>query len=224
MVFYAISWSVWLQRNEVVFRGVNWDANQVWENSKLRVAVWAKAKWPHKNGSTIDTYRNPSLGAAITQLKQGRKANGWATPAPREMKFNVDEATKGSPGESGIGGVMRDEHGHIKIMFSKSIGVGDANLAEIIAIREAFILFIASKWGQTKSLIIERDSSNAVKWVNQPTKGPWRLQKWILHVERLKREVISWQINHTFGGNNQLADRLAKAGIQRVQDLINELD
>ncbi|EOY17003.1 Uncharacterized protein TCM_036128 [Theobroma cacao] len=181
--------------NNIALReGASWDGNQVWENSTLRVTVWAKAKWPYKYGSTIIRYQNPSLGDERQPWRVWNRS------------------------------VMRDKHGQIKIMFSKSIEVVDANLAEIIAIREAFILFIASKWGKTKSLIIKSDSSNAIKCVNQSTKWPWRLQKWILHIERLKRDVISWQVNHTFRDNNQSTDKLAKARIQCVQDLINVLD
>ncbi|EOY07997.1 Uncharacterized protein TCM_022315 [Theobroma cacao] len=158
--------------NEVVFKGIAWDSNQTYEISKLRVATWAKAKWPMKYGEILDTYRFPQLGANLAKEENGRKVEGWCKPAQGEMKFNVDRAAKGSPREAGIGGAMRDEHGHVKIIFSKAIGIGDLNLAKIRAIREAFLLFIASKWNQSHSLIIESDSCNAVKWVNKPMEAP----------------------------------------------------
>ncbi|EOY33653.1 Uncharacterized protein TCM_041559 [Theobroma cacao] len=90
--------------------------------------------------------------------------------------------------------------------------MGDVSLAETQELLEAFILFIASKLGQAHSLVIESDSCNAVKWVNQPSDGPWRLRKWILHIDRLKMDVKSWEIKHIYRQNNQLADRLVKQG------------
>ncbi|XVE51086.1 hypothetical protein DITRI_Ditri02bG0010500 [Diplodiscus trichospermus] len=44
-------------------------------------------------------------------------------------------------------------------------GVTDSNTAKILAIREAFILFYSSPWSMSHKIIIESDSSNAVKWV-----------------------------------------------------------
>ncbi|EOY12826.1 Pentatricopeptide repeat superfamily protein, putative [Theobroma cacao] len=44
------------------------------------------------------------------------------------------------------------------------------------------------------------------------------------HLIRLKKDVINWEVKHTFRENNHLADRLAKAGVRRTQDLIEVLD
>ncbi|EOY02251.1 Uncharacterized protein TCM_016783 [Theobroma cacao] len=95
------------------------------------------------------------------------------------MKFNVDGAAQGCPGKAGIGGVMRNNKGQIKVPFSKSIGIGDSNIAEVRAIREAFLIFSASKWAMSHSLVIESNSQNAVKWINAPGEAPWRFKKWI---------------------------------------------
>lgn len=48
-------------------------------------------------------------------------------------------------------------------MFSKGVGAKDSNKAEVLAILEALRIFARSFH---ESLIIERDSSNAVTWVN----------------------------------------------------------
>ncbi|XVF41503.1 hypothetical protein PTKIN_Ptkin01aG0284700 [Pterospermum kingtungense] len=62
-------------------------------------------------------------------------------------------------------GVLKDHEGSLKLVFSKSIGDADSNLAEIKAVREAFKLFPASQWSQSHKLLIESNSLNAVKWV-----------------------------------------------------------
>ncbi|XVF79191.1 hypothetical protein PTKIN_Ptkin14bG0200400 [Pterospermum kingtungense] len=56
--------------------------------------------------------------------------------------------------------------GNAIIGFSKSIGVADSNEAEILAVREPLILFIASRWAQEFSLVIKSDSTSAVSWIN----------------------------------------------------------
>ncbi|XVE82185.1 hypothetical protein DITRI_Ditri15bG0127000 [Diplodiscus trichospermus] len=93
---------------------------------------------------------------------------GTASPKGT-LKFNVDGAAKGKPGPVGIGGILRDYMG--------IFGVEDSNAAELIAIREAFIIFASSRWVQNHALIIESDSLNAVKWVLNPNSTPWRLRK-----------------------------------------------
>lgn len=60
------------------------------------------------------------------------------------MKFNVDGAGRGGLRVVRIGGTLWDDYGNIKILFSKSVGTMDSNLAEIYTIKEAFILFTAS--------------------------------------------------------------------------------
>lgn len=70
-------------------------------------------------------------------------------------------------------------------------------------------------------MVVESDSKNAVQWINAPEKAPWRLRKWILHIEMLKRKVVQWEVQHIFREANQQADNLAKTGIRRVENLLN---
>ena len=56
----------------------------------------------------------------------------------------------------------------MKIVFSKAVGIVDSNLAELLVVREAFIIFAASKWAKTHSLLIESDSINVVNWIKCP--------------------------------------------------------
>lgn len=101
----------------------------------MRAATWAKAKRPKEYGVVLDTFRKPSLGVVLAASKKSRTVEDWKAPAGGEMKFNLDGAAKGCPGEAGIGGVRRDERSDVKIIFSKAIGVDDSNLAEVMAIR-----------------------------------------------------------------------------------------
>ncbi|EOY13586.1 Uncharacterized protein TCM_032186 [Theobroma cacao] len=132
----------------------------------------------------------------------------------RQMKFNVDGAARGCPGPAGIGGILRDHRGYVKIIFSKAIGGADSNLAETMAVREALLTYSVSRWKENHKLLIESDSSNAVKWTNHPDTAPWRMRKLILQMGRLKREVEGWEIRHVRREANQRTDTLAKEGVQ----------
>lgn len=69
---------MWLYRNDTVFRGVTWNADQVFELVKLELPRLAQAKWPLEYGAILDTYRYPVEGA---EVKKGRKPELWRSGA-----------------------------------------------------------------------------------------------------------------------------------------------
>ncbi|EOY20574.1 Uncharacterized protein TCM_011960 [Theobroma cacao] len=130
------------------FRGSIGDADQVFDMCKIRVASWTKAKWPQDFRSILDTFRSPIAGAVTKkEMEKPSVVDSWTKPSQGEMKFKADGAARGCSGEAGIGGALRDEKGQIKILFLKCIGEGDSNLAEVMAIREAFLIFFCFEMG-----------------------------------------------------------------------------
>ncbi|WRX25035.1 Ribonuclease H domain - like 10 [Theobroma cacao] len=102
----------------------------------------------------------------------------------------------------------------LRVVLGKlATGWGDSNLAELLAIKEAFLLFAASPWVNSYVLIIESDSSNAVRWILKPYDSPWKFCNIIRHIENLKSKVGSWKIQHFPRSGNNLVDKLAKDGI-----------
>ncbi|XVF48928.1 hypothetical protein PTKIN_Ptkin03bG0227800 [Pterospermum kingtungense] len=59
------------------------------------------------------------------------------------MPCNVDGSSFGKPGPAGIGGVLRNHVETELICFSKHVGMEDSNVAEIMAITKALVLFLA---------------------------------------------------------------------------------
>ncbi|XVF79224.1 hypothetical protein PTKIN_Ptkin14bG0203400 [Pterospermum kingtungense] len=102
------------------------------------------------------------------------------------VKFNINGSSLGKPGLSGIGGILRDHDGNELIRFSKNIEEQDSNMAELMAVREATILFLSSKWVNTSFLTIESDSINVVCWVNNPCSAPWGMRPVINHIQNLQ--------------------------------------
>ncbi|XVF41915.1 hypothetical protein PTKIN_Ptkin01aG0319200 [Pterospermum kingtungense] len=197
LVFFVTVWTLWLTRNDVIFNNKNVELLQVIDTAKLRLSHWIKAKWPQFHEGWMKIMRCPNL------------------------VFNVDGSAIGNPGAAGIRGILRDHLGRKRLEFSKSIGVGDSNLAELLAkIKEAFVLFLASPWASNCALVIESDSTNAVKWVNHPQTAPWRLRKWVVHIENLKLQPIEWKVVHILRERNGIADGLAKAGVSRASDFV----
>ena len=145
MVFFAIIWSIWLMRNEMVFNNKDFDLRQLRDNINLRITAWYKAKWPDCVDSLTDIVRFPYLIKAPMKNKYGRIPIIWKAPPSDIMKFNVDGSSKGKPGPAGIGGVLRDNSATIKIVFSKAVGVVESNAAELLAVREVLRIFVSSR-------------------------------------------------------------------------------
>lgn len=69
-------------------------------------------------------------------------------------------------------GILRDDKGAEKAILSKRAGWGDANLAEVLALREALVIFVASAWVSSGCANIQCESKNAVTWIDKPDSSP----------------------------------------------------
>ncbi|XVF70496.1 hypothetical protein PTKIN_Ptkin11bG0166300 [Pterospermum kingtungense] len=90
----------------------------------------------------------------------------------------------------------------------------------MLAIREAFLIFIDSPFVIDRELIVESDSINAVNWVNSPSSTPWRVLNFINHNENLKKQLKGWKVTHVFREVNCITDQLAKERVGRCNDLL----
>ena len=81
-------------------------------------------------------------------------------------------------------------------------------------------IFLHSRWMRSHKLIIESDSSNTVKWIHNPQTVPWRMKKYISHIEVLKSQLKEWDTVYIPRDSNEMADALAKAGVFRRNELL----
>lgn len=88
-----------------------------------------------------------------------QRLNCWSLPPDGVLKFNVDGSGHGTPGKSGIVGVLRNSMRQTISVFSKGTGLLWAFEAEVKAILHALIF---CKQFQLKHTLIESDSSFAV--------------------------------------------------------------
>ncbi|EOY09272.1 Uncharacterized protein TCM_024694 [Theobroma cacao] len=83
-----------------------------------------------------------SFRLRMVENKAKRPIMVWNKPDIGEVKFNVDRAINGCPSDTTIRGLLRNNKGKVLMRFSKSILITDSNLAEFLANREAFFLYI----------------------------------------------------------------------------------
>lgn len=179
MAFFDIYYTILLVWNDIVFNGNVWDLMQVCDNLKLIVASWARALWPKTNITTLDIFRKPKVVILPKKPKRLIKGIEWRKPKASTFKSNMDSAAKGSSREVGIGGVLKDENGAARIVFSKSNGIADANQAKVCAIKEAMTINVVSRCTFTHHLMVESDSLNSIKWVTNPVNASWKFRRWI---------------------------------------------
>ncbi|KAL4385238.1 hypothetical protein GQ457_15G008200 [Hibiscus cannabinus] len=209
---FAIVWSIWLHRNEIVFQGKVVDVGQLLYNVKLRAAWWFKAKEPDSIMFLDLIISDPSLASwKAESISKSNASLAWSPPPLGFLKLNVDGACDRTS-NCGVGGVLRNHQGVILLEFSRNIGTGSSLLAEILAIKFAVDYFINSEWSSKSRLIIESDSKVAVDWIACPISSHptfLRLIKGINYFFATGR----WLLRHINRGQNIFADNLAKKGI-----------
>ena len=57
-IFYAVTWTIWTARNDVVFNNKVWEVEEIIELSKTRMASWIKGKFNVKDYSIEDFKRD----------------------------------------------------------------------------------------------------------------------------------------------------------------------
>ncbi|KXG78496.1 14.7 kDa ribonuclease H-like protein [Fervidicola ferrireducens] len=127
------------------------------------------------------------------------------------LKVYVDGASRGNPGDAGIGIVMLDENGNVVKEMSDYIGQTTNNIAEytalIIALKEALEM-------GCEEIEVFSDSELMVKQINGQyqikNEGIKRLYS---QVVQLMKEFRSFSINHVRREYNKRADELANEGI-----------
>ena len=125
---------------------------------------------------------------------------------------HTDGASRGNPGESGIGIILRDEKGNVLFSGGGYIGKATNNIAEYQA-----LLACLKKASTTecKKLVVYSDSELMVRQLQ----GRYRVKdKGLRQFYRKIRELVdsapfTFEINHVEREQNRDADLLANAGI-----------
>ncbi|XP_075504648.1 uncharacterized protein LOC142542098 [Primulina tabacum] len=116
---FIVLWFLWTARNDAKHRHLRISAETVKSQilSYLRLAHAASTVKPMHWRSVLQAAR--AMGIFV-QLRRARKLTivRWLRPPFGCFKLNVDGSSRGSPGDSTVGGVVRDSSGHVVVSFS----------------------------------------------------------------------------------------------------------
>ena len=134
----------------------------------------------------------------------------------------TDGASRGNPGESGIGVLLKDEGGNILASLSDYVGQSTNNAAEYRALLSCLKL---AREMRCSKLILHSDSELMVKQVQGMYKvKDAGLKRYFQRVQRfLSTAPFAFEIRHVSREDNHDADELANRGInlkRRVTDIV----
>lgn len=130
----------------------------------------------------------------------------------------TDGASRGNPGESGVGIVLKDEHGNILASKSGYIGKATNNIAEYTAL--ATCLKLVRKF-PCSNLVVHSDSELMVRQLNGQYKvKDAKLKKHFQLIQKaLTASPFPCAIKHVPRERNREADELANDGIDTKKRL-----
>ncbi|KAF5465389.1 hypothetical protein F2P56_015402 [Juglans regia] len=171
-----------------------------WVGLKLK----AEKKW-----NNVDDAVLLDLGVHIKhKLRTEVKLVEWKKPRVGWVKLNTDGCSLGNPGRSGIGGVIRDDQGNLRLAYAQQIPEGTNNNAELISLLHG--LRNCREMG-LQLVEVEMDSNILVNRLRKRNCGIWYLEDFWEEIMQLLSST-RYTVNHIYREGNGLADSLAKLG------------
>ncbi|KAK3197913.1 hypothetical protein Dsin_021328 [Dipteronia sinensis] len=164
--------------------------------------------------------RNQILFKGAQLGSGGRRTDVWRPPQMDTFKFNVDGSTKGSSGQSGMGGVLRDSSGRVICLFSSYLGIHDANTIEILVVRKACEICALRRDLINWRVVVDSDSKVVVSWVNNEGFGSLKHVNTIYEIQGILRFLSNIEVIYNPRSSNSFADMLAKNGSSQSGDFV----
>ncbi|KAL0444842.1 UNVERIFIED_CONTAM: putative ribonuclease H protein [Sesamum latifolium] len=99
------------------------------------------------------------------------------------VQNEYDGASKGNPGISGAGGILRDQLGRVIFAFQEPLGNITNTQAELQAIHRGLQICIDRGF---RNVWIETDATAIIKLISAPQRGAWNLQAILSYFSRRK--------------------------------------
>ncbi|KAK9000739.1 hypothetical protein V6N11_081227 [Hibiscus sabdariffa] len=183
LVAAAVIWSLWLARNDKLFRGKSLSSLELLFQAKRRALIWIKAE--NKDLVLIDGdwWTHPKLSLASSS----NVVTEWTPPDEGAVKFNVDGSVLLN--RAGCGGVLRNHKGEVIAIFYGPAECFGADYSELVAIKMAFNLFKETNVFGKARLVIESDSQIVLNWLQNFLARPWKWWSLFEEIDRSLKEI-----------------------------------
>eukprot|EP00253_Pinus_taeda_P036591 PITA_36591 len=231
----TVMWNIWKERNWRVFKDQALDLEQVWTIIKqnlqetLSIKGWSHEDLPSNNQEQAIwnnwqfqiTSLKSAQGTSVTKRK--KTLTNWTHPPNNTYLLNFDGASKGNPGITGYGGVIRNSQGiPLKVYFG-SIGWNTNNAAELeglwqglqIAHHQNFFPLIAEGDSQ---IIINMASKIQQGSAAQKVSRSWRMATRLESLQTWLQNNKAISFKHTRREGNKAADFLDNLGAEHGKE------
>jgi len=129
----------------------------------------------------------------------------------KELVVHIDGASRGNPGPSGIGIVIRDISGKVVKNIKKYIGIVTNNMAEY----NAFITALdeAEKLGANKIKIFLDSELVYKQYLGEYRTNNKNLKEYLKKIREKEKFFLSVEVTHIPRENNKEADKLANIAV-----------
>ncbi|KAF8398457.1 hypothetical protein HHK36_017385 [Tetracentron sinense] len=195
MASATLAWSLWKNRNSVMFQGSCKSPLMV-ARQAMGIVVKALA-----SGSNMQT-NHPSPN-------QNRFVR-WIPPNDHWIKLNYDGSANLINGTIGVGVIARNSRGVILFGFSQGGKNDNARIAEAMAIKCAIELAFSKGWSQ---ILIESDALALVNYLQNKLDPPhWDCLAIIANIQKLATTFPNINFNYVSRLVNSFAHKLAAFG------------
>ncbi|XP_077232433.1 uncharacterized protein LOC143869758 [Tasmannia lanceolata] len=204
LCFCALIHNIWMERNRRIFESSEKHKRLVLNQILTEISI-------KMNGLKIKDKNSPRNTSTATNLKYrhipedpSSRYYSWSPPKEDKLKLNSDSSLDSNGG--GLGGLIRDNRGMIKNLFSINVDKIEIYELELQAIERGIDLALSMN---CLNLWIESDSKLAVDIILGNVPVPWK-HKQTLRQIRSYLEHLSWRISHSWRERNCPANQLSK--------------
>ncbi|MBI5574474.1 MAG: ribonuclease HI family protein [Elusimicrobia bacterium] len=129
----------------------------------------------------------------------------------KELIIHIDGASRGNPGPSGIGIIVKDISGEVVKNIKKYIGIATNNTAEYSAFLIA--LGVAEKFGANKIKIFLDSELVYKQYLGEYRTNDKNLKEYLKKIREKEKKFLSVEVTHIPRENNKEADKLANIAI-----------
>jgi ribonuclease HI len=198
-IIATITYSIWLARSSLIFKGINIPAREAIDRS-------VKILHDYQHLCSTDRFNSNKSNSTVS-----RNNNCWTPPPSNFQKLNVDAHLRGDDGRWGFGLVLRRTDDRcIGAATRVCFGSLDVELAEATGLQEAL------KYAQDnhlRNIIIELDAEKIVKAYHQKIYPRTKWGQIVKNCARVSNQIENCSVSWVSRKSNQAAHYLARWAI-----------